>query len=308
MVEASLLTEEVRAMIGRTGEPAEARVTRRAVARAMETFYGRRGDLPAEGEPVTGLVLAALETEAEGFFMPGLLPDDLLVSNEMEFARPLRMGERLTARTKLSDIVERFGGRFGYSLHVRTEVEFVDAGGAVVARSVRTLMQYDASARGEDRAPEERGAGGPAEAAPAPPPAPVGAFEEGGEMPPLTVKPDLGQVIRFCALGWLFPALFYDAEAARAQGMPGTILPGPLKLGLLYQALDGWVAGKGFVRHVRAAHRRPDLTGQPITITGRVARVYEEGGERRADLEMAVVNAQGATSVRGFGTVVLMAQ
>jgi acyl dehydratase len=126
---------------------------------------------------------------------------------------------------------------------------------------------------------------------------------EGDEIPPLRLEPGLGQVIRYCALGWVFPPAFYDLEAARRQGMPGTIVPGPLKLGLMYQAVAEWLDGRGFIRQVRAAHRRPDLTGRPITIRGRVARVYEEAGAARADIELIVENEEGQPSVRGFASV-----
>lgn len=129
------------------------------------------------------------------------------------------------------------------------------------------------------------------------------SLQEGQELPVLELAPDLGQVIRYCALHWAFPPFFYDVDAARAMGMPGTLVPGPLKAGLLYRALDEWLAGEGFVRQVRAAHRRPDTPGDPIMITGRVARVYEEDGARRADLELVIINKEGQPSVRGFGVV-----
>jgi hypothetical protein len=110
-------------------------------------------------------------------------------------------------------------------------------------------------------------------------------------------------VIRHCALQWTFPAFFYDPEAAKAAGMPGTIVPGPLKVGLLYRAVDEWLGDRGWIRQVRAAHRRPDQTNRPIDIVGRVARVYEEAGSKRADLELAIINERGEPSVRGFAVV-----
>jgi len=131
----------------------------------------------------------------------------------------------------------------------------------------------------------------------------VATLKEGDELPILDVRPTLGQVIRYCGMAWAFAPFFYDAEAAKAGGMPGTLVPGPLKLGLLCRAVDEWLGGAGWVRHVRAAHRRPDITGRPISITGRVARVYEEEGKRRADLELVVVNQEGQPSVRGFAVV-----
>ncbi len=131
----------------------------------------------------------------------------------------------------------------------------------------------------------------------------VASLREGDELPSLDLQPGLGMVIRYCALNWNFPPFFYDPEAARAVGMPGTIVPGPLKLGLLYRAVDEWLGDAGFVRQVRAAHRRPDLTNRPLTVAGRVARLYDEDGAKRADLELAVVNEDGQPSVRGFAVV-----
>lgn len=129
------------------------------------------------------------------------------------------------------------------------------------------------------------------------------SLREGDELAPFECAPDLGQVIRFCAINWTFPPFFYDPQAAAAAGFPGTIVPGPLKLGLIYRAVDEWLGAAGFVRHVRAAHRRPDLTGRPLVVSGRVARVYEEAGTRRADIEVVIVNERGEPSVRGFASV-----
>ncbi len=131
------------------------------------------------------------------------------------------------------------------------------------------------------------------------------SLHEGDEMTSLDVRPDLAQIIRFCGLSWVFPPFFYDVDAARAQGMPGTLVPGPFKLGLICRAVEEWLGDAGFVVTVRGAHRRPDITGRPITITGRVARVFEEDGHRRADLELVIINQDHEPSVRGFATVEL---
>ncbi len=145
MQEESLLTPEVRAQIGTVATPGAARVTPRALFRASETYYGRPWEpVPAEGEPVPGIVIAALETESTGLDMPVVMPNSLLISNEWQFERPLLMGEDLNVQARLADISERFGGRFGYSLYFRSEIEFRDTTGTIVARSVNTMMQYDA--------------------------------------------------------------------------------------------------------------------------------------------------------------------
>ena len=145
MPDASLLTPEVRALIGVRTPMEPVRVTQRAVRRAVEVFTGRPGRDYCEGEPVPGYALAALDSESEPLPLPMLMPQSLLISNEWQFERPLRMGEQFSVAYRIVDISERFGGKFGYSLDFRSERELIDATGAVVARSAHSMMQYDAS-------------------------------------------------------------------------------------------------------------------------------------------------------------------
>ncbi len=142
MPEESLLTPEVRAAVGRTSEPVKVVVTERAVERALET-YGMPPRKLAPGDPVPGIVTVALEADVRSVSAPEVLPKSLLISNELSFERPLRLGEELSVQQRIADISERLGGRFGYSIYVRTETEYRDANGEVVARTGTTMMQYD---------------------------------------------------------------------------------------------------------------------------------------------------------------------
>ncbi|HJP41408.1 MAG TPA: hypothetical protein QGF35_06855 [Dehalococcoidia bacterium] len=132
---------------------------------------------------------------------------------------------------------------------------------------------------------------------------PLRAASEGDELPLVEVLPNAEMVIRYCGLSWSFPSLFYDVDAARAQGMPGTIVPGPVKLGLLSQVVEQWLEGDGWVRGVRAANRRPDVVGRPLTVTGRVVSHRDSDSIEQADIELTVTNESGQTTVRGFATV-----
>ena len=128
-------------------------------------------------------------------------------------------------------------------------------------------------------------------------------LKEGDELPISEMTPGPDHVRNYFANSKNAPPFFFDVAAARAQGMPGMLVPGPLKVGILYGAVEGWLGDAGYVRAIRAAHRRPDVQGRTIQIGGTVARVYEEDGRRRADLELFIVNQDGQPSVRGFGTV-----
>ena len=145
MPDESLLTDKVRASIGRASEPATARITRRMAQKAMDLYLGHHDRPLVEGGPVPGVILVALQAEGEQVESPDLMPNSVLISNEMQFERPLLLGEELTIQSRIADITERFGGRFGYSLYLRTEVDFRDPAGELAARTVQTLMYYDAA-------------------------------------------------------------------------------------------------------------------------------------------------------------------
>lgn len=151
MPEQSLLTDEVRALIGSETPLGTVQVTPRNWRHAVEVYTGvDPKETPAAGEPVSGYAIAALETDYELTELPALLPNSILIANQWEFERPLRMGETLRASYHLVDITERFGGRFGYSIDFRADVVYRDDEGNVVARSGRTMTQYDpAEARAE---------------------------------------------------------------------------------------------------------------------------------------------------------------
>lgn len=151
MPDESLLTDDVRALQGRATPMLPVQVTARAVRRAMDVYLGHHESAPAEpGSPVPGYVIAALDSESELPPLPNLLPNSLLISNEWSFERPLRLGEEFAMSHRITGISERFGGRFGYSIDFRSEVEFRDSAGKVVARTAMTMMQYDAAEARED--------------------------------------------------------------------------------------------------------------------------------------------------------------
>lgn len=148
MPDASLLTDDIRALVGLESETAQVAVTPTVVRRALET-YGARPREFFPGDVVPGYAVVALESESPHVEAPAVLPRSLLISNDFSFERPLRLGEQLTVRERIADISERLGGRFGYSMYVRTEHEFRDAAGTLVATASRTMMQYEHEARGE---------------------------------------------------------------------------------------------------------------------------------------------------------------
>lgn len=157
MPDQSLLTDEVRALVGQETALGPVEITLRGWRHAVEVYTTRVPEnTPAPGEPVSGYVIAGIETDYEAQGIPSLLPSSILISNEWEFERQLCMGETLQASHRLVDVHERFGGRFGYSIDFRAEVVYRDSKGEVVARSGRTMTQYDPTeAKARDAASAE---------------------------------------------------------------------------------------------------------------------------------------------------------
>jgi len=89
---------------------------------------------------------------------------------------------------------------------------------------------------------------------------------------------------------------FRDAEIGRRQGFGGALVPGLLKLAWITQYVSRWAGAHGRVRMVRAAYRRPDVAGRPLTIVGRVVDKRLEDGIGVIDLEVATL-ANGQPSV-----------
>ncbi|HJP41409.1 MAG TPA: MaoC family dehydratase N-terminal domain-containing protein [Dehalococcoidia bacterium] len=143
MEQKPLITDEVRALIGTKSPSSKVTLTRRGAERAMEVFRRHRERSLQEGDEAPACAIVALESEVDGVAIPQLMPDTLMVGDEWDFERPLVVGESLTGETVLADISERFGGRFGYAITVRTEFRLSDSRGRVVAKSVRTMMHYD---------------------------------------------------------------------------------------------------------------------------------------------------------------------
>lgn len=143
MADASLITPELEALLGRAFEREPVEVTLALVHHAMDVYGDAR--LPfAPGDEVPDYVLLAMTPPAErGQLMPRAQPAQLVVSNGWRFERPLRLGDRLTCRVRLGSLSERFGGHFGHSLQYRTDAEFRGSTGALVATDAITFIQYD---------------------------------------------------------------------------------------------------------------------------------------------------------------------
>ena len=295
--EHSLITDELRATVSVTSPERTVTLTDDLVQRVRETLTGGPG---ADDRRAPPAVLFALTAEQELSRRDGLPESSLVTGDEWEWRRGLRLGETLTSVTRVTDVYERFGGRLGHALFLRYEWAFTGADGGPAAFARRTIAYYaGAGARPAEEEP-------PPEMLPPADPAPGVDPRHAGEGDPLIAQmmtPTLTQVVRYCGAAWSFVPQFYDPEAARAAGLPGTLVPGPLKLALLSEMVLAWAGPDAFLETIRAAHRRPDMPGRPVLLRGAVTRADAVGTDRRIECEVWIENVLGARTTVGAAVV-----
>lgn len=128
-------------------------------------------------------------------------------------------------------------------------------------------------------------------------------LREGEPLFSVTVVPSAGGARGWAAITGATPDLFVEDEPARERGYPGAVSPGSLRLALAGGVIEDWLGGAGYLKQLRGALRRPDITGQPLRLEATVARCYEEAGRRLADVDFVLVQETGETSVSAVATV-----
>ena len=121
--------------------------------------------------------------------------------------------------------------------------------------------------------------------------------EFGDTLPVFDPDTRVDNVTRFVkAAHWAAPR-FTDHEAARAEGLPGALVPGIMSQGFLAAMIHRW-APKAEIRYVDTVFRAPVIVDQPCHINGVVTDIDEATGE--VEIDLTVTNDAGETRV--FGT------
>ena len=125
----------------------------------------------------------------------------------------------------------------------------------------------------------------------------VGDVEFGEDLPVFDPDTSLDNVIRFTeAAGWRGPR-FTDHEAARAEGLPGALVPGIMSQGFLAAMIHRW-APVAEIENVDTIFRAPVIVDQTYHINGVVTDIDSDNG--RVEVDLTVTNEKRETRV--FGT------
>jgi len=123
----------------------------------------------------------------------------------------------------------------------------------------------------------------------------------GAELEPFEPDTSLTAVRPFAAaVGWSGGGRFQDHEKARAEGLPGALVPGIMAMGFLTSMIHRWSAA-ATVEHIDTVFRAPLIADQPCVIHAVVTDIDEATG--LVELDLTVKNSADETRVFGTASV-----
>ena len=129
------------------------------------------------------------------------------------------------------------------------------------------------------------------------------AFQEGDALPELTKAPGVTQLVKYAAGGGDFNPLHHDFAFPQSKALGSIIVHGRFKYASLGELVSNWLDHGGRIVKIGCQYRGMDMPDNEMTLGGTVTRKYEEGGEKRADVEIWVKNAEGKVTTPGTATV-----
>ena len=101
-----------------------------------------------------------------------------------------------------------------------------------------------------------------------------------------------------------FNPMHTDEVSAKAAGLPSVFGHGMFTAGLLGKAITDYV-GVGNLRSYKIRFTKQTWPGEVLTTHVTVLRTYEEGSERRVDLECTVTNQAGESKLAAVAVAAL---
>ena len=197
----------------------------------------RQSEIGPDGHPRRG-----------GFLPPVPLPRRMWAGSQLEFHRPLRVGDTLTRVSTIEDVAEK-SGRTGPLVFVRIRHEIRRQGEPEVALSEHHDIVYREAPKPDDPAPP-------------PKPAPTSAAWERQWVP------DDVLLFRYSALTFNGHRIHYDRRyVTEVEGYPGLVVHGPLVATLLLDLLRHQLPDAVVARYEFRAVR-PAFDGNPFFVCG----------------------------------------
>jgi acyl dehydratase len=112
-------------------------------------------------------------------------------------------------------------------------------------------------------------------------------------------------LVRYQGASGDFNPIHHDEEFAKSAGFPTVFSVGMLQAGILASYATDWL-GAANVRRFSVQFREQVWPGDHLVCSGKVARHYEESGEKKVDLELLVTRVEsGGAAIKGEATFVV---
>jgi acyl dehydratase len=124
--------------------------------------------------------------------------------------------------------------------------------------------------------------------------------ELGDELPEERPDVSLETVRRFVKAAQMDFPRFTDHDAARAEGLPGAVIPGIMSQGQLAAMIHRWAPGSSILK-IDTVFRTPMIVGTPVVCRGAVTGVNDDD---TVEIDLTIISEEsGATGVLGTAHV-----
>lgn len=130
-------------------------------------------------------------------------------------------------------------------------------------------------------------------------------FAEGQEFAEVVKGPMLvGHQVRWAGACDNYDAEYHhDEYVAKAMGLPGIILSGPLMASYLMTAVSEWTGRNGRFVKFFDQNKASTMPRDMAYVRGRVRRKYQEDGRNLLDVECSVTNQDGKVTTPGAALI-----
>jgi hypothetical protein len=124
--------------------------------------------------------------------------------------------------------------------------------------------------------------------------------ELGDELPEERPDVSLETVRRFVKAAQMDFPRFTDHDAARAEGLPGAVIPGIMSQAQLAAMIHRWAPGCSIMR-IDTVFRTPMVVGTPVVCRGAVTGINDDD---TIEIDLTIISEEsGATGVLGTAHV-----
>lgn len=236
-----------------------------------------------------------------------------LLGSDITFFQPVRVGDALTRRSHLAELVEK-QGRSGPMVFSVRETQITNQRGETVCveRTTTAAIREGPSDNPPSSfklilTPSARAQ------SVGPPPTTTKALswsdvEEGQAIPGMTRHISAVQVFLYGAVKGNSHLIHYDREHAQREGLPERVAQGDLLGDFLCQLAVRWMGPAGVLRRFSYEARGPGFIGEEIIHNGRVLRRWTENEDATTglvELELWSEGNKGRLCLRGSATIEL---